>query len=296
MNRNRVGFFKSYVPAVFGGKKDALRPSPLSLRRDVTFLCKTSIYVPTSLNVLFTSLERELRPYVPLLYIGGDRRDVTFAARTAPITERQARTAAETLAAAPKEVGPGQGTRTDMEPRVNGTKLTRGSNNKTYLAARLNRDHPEIAERVKAGDPQNRSTLIWLAMGWLMPPTRYRATSRNGDGTGSGLVIRETERNKVISTKPSMGPDCLLRVWAGSAVAGACSPAPTKTSHHTFMSQKPHTDQHTQRERLTLETIRLKAAKFEHGLLKAAVRAGKLPTSKTLIARMIAVTFKRSFQ
>jgi len=62
------------------------------------------------------------------------------------------------------------------------------------------------------------------------------------------------------------------------------------------MSQKPHTDQHTQRERLTLETIRLKAAKFEHGLLKAAVRAGKLPTSKTLIARMIAVTFKRSFQ
>lgn len=146
MNRNRVGFFKSYVPAVFGGKKDALRPSPLSLRRDVTFLCKTSIYVPTSLNVLFTSLERELRPYVPLLYIGGDRRDVTFAARTAPITERQARTAAETLAAAPK-AGPPEGGR----PRK-GSKLLpipKSSYDPSRLAARINRDHPEIAERRK---------------------------------------------------------------------------------------------------------------------------------------------------
>jgi len=62
------------------------------------------------------------------------------------------------------------------------------------------------------------------------------------------------------------------------------------------MPPKPHTEYHTQREMLTLATIRLRTAKFEHGLLKAAVRAGKLPTSKTLIARMIAVTFKRSFQ
>jgi len=62
------------------------------------------------------------------------------------------------------------------------------------------------------------------------------------------------------------------------------------------MPPKPHTEYHTPREMLTLATIRLRTAKFEHGLLKAAVRSGKLPTAKTLIARMIAVTFKRSFQ
>lgn len=59
---------------------------------------------------------------------------------------------------------------------------------------------------------------------------------------------------------------------------------------------QPPADHHTQRERLTLARIRLKAAKYEHGLLKAAVRSGSLPTSKTLIARMIATTFKRAFQ
>jgi len=71
--------------------------------------------------------------------------------RTAPITERQARTAAETLAAAPKEVGPGQGTRTDMELPSIRRKLKEGTG-RDYLAARINRDHPEIAERVKAGE------------------------------------------------------------------------------------------------------------------------------------------------
>ena len=53
---------------------------------------------------------------------------------------------------------------------------------------------------------------------------------------------------------------------------------------------------HTQSEQLTLARIRLKTAKFELKLLKAAVRTGKLPTSKTLIARMIATTFNRSFR
>ena len=37
--------------------------------------------------------------------------------------------------------------------------------------------------------PRHRQTLVRLAMGRPMSPTRYRATSRNGDGTGSGLVI-----------------------------------------------------------------------------------------------------------
>jgi hypothetical protein len=59
---------------------------------------------------------------------------------------------------------------------------------------------------------------------------------------------------------------------------------------------KPPADYHTQRERLTLAMIRLAAAKHELKLLKAAVRKGKLPTSKTLIARMIAATFNRAFQ
>ena len=59
---------------------------------------------------------------------------------------------------------------------------------------------------------------------------------------------------------------------------------------------KPPSTHHTQAEQLTLATIRLRTAKFEHGLLKAAVRSGKLPTSSTLIARMVAVTFKAAFQ
>jgi hypothetical protein len=59
---------------------------------------------------------------------------------------------------------------------------------------------------------------------------------------------------------------------------------------------KTPTDHHTQRERLTLARIRLAAAKHEHKLLKAAVARGALPTSKTLIARMIAATFNRAFQ
>lgn len=59
---------------------------------------------------------------------------------------------------------------------------------------------------------------------------------------------------------------------------------------------KPPTDHHTQRERLTLARIRLKAAKYEHGLLKAAVRNGKLPTADTYIRRMTARTFDRCFR
>ncbi len=59
---------------------------------------------------------------------------------------------------------------------------------------------------------------------------------------------------------------------------------------------KTPTDYHTQREKTTLARIRLAAAKHELKLLKAAVRKGKLPTSKTLIARMIAAAFNRAFQ
>jgi hypothetical protein len=75
--------------------------------------------------------------------------------------------------------------------------LVRVLNRCHYLTTILlpaSRDHPEIAERVKAGDPQHRAALLWLSMGSAMSPTRWRATSRKGDGTGSGLVCAETKR------------------------------------------------------------------------------------------------------
>ena len=86
------------------------------------------------------------------------------------------RKAAETMAKAPNDVGPGQGFRTDLadrkametavtaeapmrmpdgkgiEPLVNNKKLSQGSSNTYYLAARLKRDHPEIAARVANGE------------------------------------------------------------------------------------------------------------------------------------------------
>jgi hypothetical protein len=55
-------------------------------------------------------------------------------------------------------------------------------------------------------------------------------------------------------------------------------------------------DYNTPAERLLLARIRLKAAKYELGLLKTAVRKGKLPTADTYIRRMIAATFNRAFQ
>lgn len=69
------------------------------------------------------------------------------------IAEGKAKSAAQLVREAPREVGPGQGTRTDLEPepRSDRTKLSRGEN-APYLAARLNRDHPDIAARVEAGE------------------------------------------------------------------------------------------------------------------------------------------------
>ena len=71
--------------------------------------------------------------------------------RTAPITERQARTAAEALAAAPKLATHGRPTKGN-ENKGNIVTLKARGNSKEFLAARINRDHPEIAERVKAGE------------------------------------------------------------------------------------------------------------------------------------------------
>ena len=59
---------------------------------------------------------------------------------------------------------------------------------------------------------------------------------------------------------------------------------------------KPPADYHTPRERLTLARIRLKAAKYENGLLRAALRTGKLPTMRAYLGRMIAAVFDRNFR
>ena len=63
-------------------------------------------------------------------------------------TEEEAVQAA--LESAP--LGPGQGKRTDLQPLATSTKLKRGSCNASYLAARIKRDHPDIAKRIKEGE------------------------------------------------------------------------------------------------------------------------------------------------
>ena len=48
--------------------------------------------------------------------------------------------------------------------------------------------------QVKARDAAGKAyTPLRLAMGWPMPPTRWRATSRNGEGMGMGLVRTENK-------------------------------------------------------------------------------------------------------
>ncbi len=51
----------------------------------------------------------------------------------------------------PAEVGPGQGARTDLQPRDNITKSDRGTD-PSYLVRRLKRDHHDIAERLVRGE------------------------------------------------------------------------------------------------------------------------------------------------
>ncbi len=59
---------------------------------------------------------------------------------------------------------------------------------------------------------------------------------------------------------------------------------------------KPPADYHTPREQLTLARIRLKASRFELGLLQDALRKGKLPTAKEYVGRIIASAFDRNFR
>jgi hypothetical protein len=96
----------------------------------------------------------------------------------APISEAQAkRAAAEIMARAdPERDLPGQGARTDLEPRDNVTKLKRG-NEASYLAARLKRDFPDIAAAVERGEyPSMRKAA--LAAGIVKPPDPLRQAQR----------------------------------------------------------------------------------------------------------------------
>jgi hypothetical protein len=127
--------------------------------------------------------DRLSQPYVYRLGKSVSLGRETLPGDYAEDVERQARTAAETLAAAPKLATHGGDRKTESSGSSSKLLLAqKSSNDPSRLAARINRDHPEIAERVKAGDPQNRAALLWLSMGWLMSPTRYRASSRTGGG------------------------------------------------------------------------------------------------------------------
>jgi len=75
--------------------------------------------------------------------------------------------AAAIMAAAPAEVGPGQGARTDLKPRSDTTKLGR---NVDYLAARIKRDHPNIAAAVERGEYKSMRAAA-IAAGIITPPT-----------------------------------------------------------------------------------------------------------------------------
>jgi hypothetical protein len=94
------------------------------------------------------------------------------------------------MIAAPEEVGPGQGHRSDLEPHAVGTKLPHGSNSSTYLAARLRRDRPDLAAEVEAGRlrlrtaarPASSSRPIPIGSSWrgrTAPATRTARRSRS---------------------------------------------------------------------------------------------------------------------
>jgi len=69
-------------------------------------------------------------------------------------------TAAEAIQAAPKLNEHGGDRKSDgqKDQGVDNT-LIRGSTNATYLAARIKRDHPEIAKRVEAGKRKEASPM-----------------------------------------------------------------------------------------------------------------------------------------
>jgi hypothetical protein len=55
------------------------------------------------------------------------------------------------------------------------------------------------------------------------------------------------------------------------------------------------TDLFTPAERLTLARIELRARRYEHRLLKLAVKAGRIPSSRTAILRSLDKAFQKAF-
>jgi hypothetical protein len=82
--------------------------------------------------------------------------------------------AAEIMAAAKpmpaREIGKGKPGPGRAKTGAGGTRLPRGSNNLEYLAARLKRDHPEIAAKVAAGDYASIREAA-VAAGIVKPPS-----------------------------------------------------------------------------------------------------------------------------
>lgn len=86
--------------------------------------------------------------------------------------------AAETMRQAPAEVGPGQGARTDKHPDViRKSEANKGGTGKHYLAARIKRDRPDIAERVEAGEFRSIRAAA-IEAGIVRPPSPSK-TVRN---------------------------------------------------------------------------------------------------------------------
>ena len=78
---------------------------------------------------------------------------------------------AATIKAAPSEVGPGQGHRTDLKPLPDRKTLTGlGGSNPAYLAARIKRDHPDVAAAVERGEYKSIRAAA-TAAGIIKPPT-----------------------------------------------------------------------------------------------------------------------------
>jgi hypothetical protein len=117
----------------------------------------------------------------------------------APWSAEQARQlAADVMARAnPERDLPGQGARRDLGPRVDNTKLQRGSSNVSYLAARIKRDHPDIAAAVERGEYRSMRQAA-IAAGIVKPRDALRDArmvaiqdKKTATHVGGGVAARE---------------------------------------------------------------------------------------------------------
>lgn len=97
-------------------------------------------------------------------------------------TKRISVIAQEVMGRSTGVVGPGQGARTDLKPSDSVKKLSeQGGNSVDYLAARIKRDRPDIAEAVERGEEPTRAALkreIGAARSGGLSRARYGFGSR----------------------------------------------------------------------------------------------------------------------